>query len=119
LYAFFASGAIWIAGTSIGLRPGIPLEGVAAAYVVIGALALAVAGTRPAATLVWLWGCAAALIGMVAVPVAGPMAIVIGILFGTLCFGAWACTGFVLLHFFSPSRRPVRTADQGARPSGG
>ena len=106
-----ASGVIWIGGTSIGLRPGLALEGVAAAYVGIGALALAVAGKRTAATLMWLWGCAVALIGVVAVPVAGPIAILIGLVFGTLCFGAWACTGFLLLHFFSPSRRPVRPGD--------
>jgi hypothetical protein len=108
LFAVVASGTIWITGTSVGLRIGLVLATAAAVYVLIGGLMLALAGERTGLTSVVLWGCAVALMPALALPVAGSLAIVVGLLFGTLSFDAWMCTGFLLLHFFSHNRRTAR-----------
>jgi hypothetical protein len=102
---FVASGAIWIAGVSLclGISPVLAL--MAAAYVLPSSLALALARERIGMMLAVLWWCAVALMTVVVFPVAGFLAIVVGLLFGTLSFGAWMSTGFLLLHFFTPNRR--------------
>lgn len=106
--AFVSSGAIWTAGSSLGLRVGPVLVLLAAAYVLSGGLALARPGEPTRVTWVVLWASAVALVSFVLVPVAGFFAVLPGLLFGTLCFGAWTSTGFMLLHFFTRNRRSAQ-----------
>jgi hypothetical protein len=120
-FAFVASAAIWMVG--IWLGPGITpmLALMATAYVLPGSLALALAGARTGKTLAGLWGCAVALMAVIAIPVAGSVGIVAGLLFGTLSFGIWTSTGFLLLDFTRTRRTrtvldPSRPRDT-ARPS--
>lgn len=108
LFAFIASGAIWIGGVSVGLSTGPVLASMAAAYVLPASLVLAVARERTAIMLAALWGCAVALMSVLAVPVAGAASIFPGLLFGSLTFGVWIGTGFLFLHFWSSQRRPAR-----------
>jgi hypothetical protein len=80
----------------------------AAAYVLPGSLALALSRERTGWTWAVLWGCAVGLMTVVVFPVGGFLAIVVGLLYGSLAFGAWMSVGFLLLHFFTPNRRTAR-----------
>lgn len=105
--AFVVSGAIWITGAALGLRIPTSLAVIAAAYVVVGTLALDRAQARTGLTLVVLWAAAVVLMSAVFDSL-GVGAIVVGVLYGTLCFGAWIATGFLLWHFFAHGRSAAR-----------
>jgi hypothetical protein len=106
--AFLSSGAIWITGATVGLQPSPLPAAVASVYVVLAGLALASSRARTARTLAVGWGCAVALVTLVLAPVGGPLALVAGLVFGTLCFALWAGSGFLLLHAFSGRSRARR-----------
>jgi hypothetical protein len=107
LFAFLTSGAVWVAGTAWGLATGPALSLIAAAYVLVGSLALAASRGRTGRIPAVLWGFAVALVTALLVPVAGYLAIPVGLLFGTVCFGLWTGTGLLLLHTFGRERIAV------------
>lgn len=111
LAGFVASGAIWIAG--IGLNTGIAplLLLVAAVYVLIGSVALALTSDGTAMTLLVLWACAVGLMAAVILAHDRLSGIVIGaaLLYGTSSFAVWMGAGFLLLHFFSDNKRASRS----------
>jgi hypothetical protein len=112
-FAFVASAAIWIVGIWLGLGITPVLALMATAYVVPGSLALALAGERTGEALAGLWGCAVALVAVIAIPVAGSVGTVAGLLFGTLSFGVWMSSGFLLLDI--TRNRRTRTVGSAAR----
>ena len=101
MYAFLASGAVWITGAFFGVATGPVLPLIAAAYVLPASLTLALVRQRIALTLAVLWGCAVALVAAVLAPVGGWLAAPAGLILGTVGFGLWAGAGFLLLHTFT------------------
>jgi hypothetical protein len=101
LIAFLASGVTWITGVSLGLHTGLFLGLIAAGYVAVASLALALASPRTGMTLAVLWGSAVALWSLILFPLAGLwLSLAAGLIIGTVCFGVWMGAGFLLLHAF-------------------
>lgn len=109
LLAFLGSGGIWITGAAFGLATGLVLSLIAAGYVLVGSIALAITRGRTGGMLAFLWGCAVALMAAVLIPVGGYLAVPAGLILGTVCFGLWAGAGFLLLLAFTGSRLPARS----------
>lgn len=112
LFAFLSAGAIWITGISLGFRvASLPLILSVAAYLVFGSLALAVRRGEAGSTIGFLWIIAVVVLwGVVSVGEVGFWAgLYVSLVFGTLLFGAWIGTGFLLLHAFAGGKATTAT----------
>jgi len=96
LLAYSSAGVLWLVGTSLGLGVSWVVVLPAAGYVLLGSVALASTARRSARTATVLWAVAVVLVALVAGP-AGVGAVVLGLVFGSLLFGAWFATGQLLL----------------------
>ena len=115
--AFAMSGAVWLTG--IALYNGQSLEplvvSVPGCYVALGSLVLGLRSDRLVSTLTGLWVVAVALVavpvlGATATPLAVLLAAVLGLMYGTVAFVAWATFGLIGLHFLGHLRDPAPAA---------
>ncbi|MFB9312216.1 hypothetical protein [Nocardioides plantarum] len=95
--AFKSAGALWLVGASLGVGVSWLLVVPAAAYVLLGSAALASTAGRTARTATLLWAVAVVLVALAAIP-SGVGAVLLGLVFGSLLFGVWFATGWLLVH---------------------
>ena len=100
LLALFASGVLWIAGFSLGLRTGLYFGGFGALFVVLASLALASRSLPTGRTFAASWVGAVLLLAGVLAPV-GWGSLAIGVVLGSALFLAWSLTGWLLLGAFT------------------